>query len=185
MRATRGKILIERIGDPERMGLIWVPDTVKERPQKGLVISVGGGIDDIEEGDAVIFQPWSDSWVFRLPGYGDYLATITPKVIEAKLYLDSLGQPVFEPYRDRVLITPNELPDRSPSGALYLPNVGEDKAEEAVFELTGRVRAIGNLVTDVAVGDVVVMPPTGGATVGEWGLGDVLIRERELLGRVV
>lgn len=80
----RGKVLAKRIGDPDRTpsGLIIIPDTVKERSQKGMVQAVGKDVHDLEAGDAAVWQPWTEK-LFRV---GDELfAIVDEKVVEATL----------------------------------------------------------------------------------------------------
>ncbi|NIN68861.1 MAG: hypothetical protein GTO63_30080 [Anaerolineae bacterium] len=186
LRPLRGRLIVKRVGDPERPGLyqgIVQPATVFERPQKGIIIAVNG-VDDLEEGDAVIYQPWSDSWLF--PGLGgEPLATITPKVVEAKVLLDDKGEAVYMPFRDRILIKPIPLGSRTSSG-LHIARVGEDADDAEIEEnLRGVVLEVGPTADSVKAGDSIIMAPYGsGATLGEWGIGLVLIKEEDILGTI-
>jgi len=38
---------------------IIIPDTAKEKPQKGKVVSVGGDVELIQEGDEILFAKYS------------------------------------------------------------------------------------------------------------------------------
>lgn len=177
MRPLPGKIIIMRLGDYSRIrGLIVMPDTVEEVPQKGVVLA--SSVEDVEPDDAVIFNPWSDSWLFR---WGKtVLAVVTPKVIEAKLLVNQSGQPVLEPYRDRVLIEPDKVPTYYRSLAIV-----QEEPEETVEMPFGTVEAVGSYVSTVSVGDRVVVPRDGGTTWGEWGVGKYIIKESEILGILI
>jgi chaperonin GroES len=72
-RPLHDRVVVERI-DAEAMtaGGIIIPDTAKEKPQQGKIVSVGpGGRDDhgtlipidIEIGDRVLFGKWSGTEV--------------------------------------------------------------------------------------------------------------------------
>jgi chaperonin GroES len=72
-RPLHDRIVVERVTAEERTaGGIIIPDTVKEKPQQGKVISVGpGGRDDhgklipidVKVGDRVLFGKWSGTEV--------------------------------------------------------------------------------------------------------------------------
>lgn len=84
LRPLRGKIIAQRLGDPEKVGSLYIPDTVKERPQKGIVVAVGEGVENVEPGDAIIWQPWVEK-LFRLEPYGEQYAIVDAKVVEGVL----------------------------------------------------------------------------------------------------
>lgn len=62
------RVLVERIEENETTaGGIIIPDTAKEKPTKGLIVSVGSGSRndagnvvplDVKEGDVVLFAKW-------------------------------------------------------------------------------------------------------------------------------
>jgi chaperonin GroES len=70
-RPLQDRVLIRRIESEEKtLGGIIIPDTAKEKPQEGEVVSVGpGGRDesgkvhplDVKAGDRVLFGKWSGS----------------------------------------------------------------------------------------------------------------------------
>ena len=70
-RPLRDMVLVEYYDEPEKSsGGIYVPDTAKEKPQKGKVISVGTGKIkddgklqkmDVKPGDTVLFDKYSGS----------------------------------------------------------------------------------------------------------------------------
>jgi len=70
-RPLRDRVLVEYTDEPEKSsGGIYIPDTAKEKPQKGKVISVGPGKKtddgklqkmDVKPGDAVLFDNYSGS----------------------------------------------------------------------------------------------------------------------------
>jgi len=65
----RDRVVIRRIeGDDKTKGGIFIPDTAKEKPQEGEVVSVGPGARDeggklipldLKAGDRVLFGKWS------------------------------------------------------------------------------------------------------------------------------
>ena len=54
------RVLVELIEDEKKTesGII-IPDTAKEKPQKGKVVSVGEDVELVKEGDEVIFAKYS------------------------------------------------------------------------------------------------------------------------------
>jgi chaperonin GroES len=68
VRPLHDRILVERVEEEEKTKSgIFIPDSAKEKPQKGKVIAVGAGkINDkgervkmdIKEGDAILFQKY-------------------------------------------------------------------------------------------------------------------------------
>ncbi len=68
IRPVGDKILVQRLEEPAQRGAIVVPDTAKERPQRGKVIAVGRGRVDkhgksvpptVKVGDIVLFAKWA------------------------------------------------------------------------------------------------------------------------------
>lgn len=63
------RVLVRRIdGDEKTSGGLFIPETAKEKPQEGEVVSVGAGAKDeagariamdVEAGDKVLFGKWS------------------------------------------------------------------------------------------------------------------------------
>ena len=72
-RPLHDRVLIEPLeADEKTKGGIIIPDTVKEKPQQGKVIAVGGGVRgedgkvrplDVKAGDKVLFGKWSGTEV--------------------------------------------------------------------------------------------------------------------------
>ena len=72
-RPLHDRILVERIeAEAKTAGGIIIPDTAKEKPQEGLVISVGTGTVsedgkvrplDVKAGDRILFGKWSGTEV--------------------------------------------------------------------------------------------------------------------------
>jgi chaperonin GroES len=68
-RPLRDRVVIRRIeADDKTKGGIFIPDTAKEKPQEGEVVSVGPGTRDeggklvpldLKAGDRVLFGKWS------------------------------------------------------------------------------------------------------------------------------
>jgi chaperonin GroES len=72
-RPLHDRVVVRRLeGDEKTKGGIIIPDTVKEKPQEGEVISVGPGARDesgklvpldVKAGDRVVFGKWSGTEV--------------------------------------------------------------------------------------------------------------------------
>jgi chaperonin GroES len=72
-RPLQDRVLVRRIEqDAKTAGGIIIPDTAKEKPQEGEVISVGSGVRgedgkihplDVKAGDRILFGKWSGSEV--------------------------------------------------------------------------------------------------------------------------
>lgn len=72
-RPLHDRVLVERIEAEEKTrGGIIIPDTAKEKPQEGRVISVGAGTInekgevrplDVKAGDRILFGKWSGTEV--------------------------------------------------------------------------------------------------------------------------
>ncbi|MCR4440272.1 MAG: co-chaperone GroES [candidate division KSB1 bacterium] len=75
LRPLGDKILVQRVEEPAQRGPIVVPDTAKERPQRGKVIAVGTGRIDkqgkrippsVKVGDTVLFAKWAgNEWTIE------------------------------------------------------------------------------------------------------------------------
>jgi chaperonin GroES len=69
VRPLHDRILVKRVEEEEKTaGGLFIPDTAKEKPQKGLVVAVGNGKIqedgslrklDVKEGDKVLFSKYS------------------------------------------------------------------------------------------------------------------------------
>ena len=76
-RPLHDRVLVRRVeADEKSAGGIIIPDTAKEKPQEGEVISVGAGTRDetgkltpldVQAGDRILFGKWSGTEV-RLDG---------------------------------------------------------------------------------------------------------------------
>jgi chaperonin GroES len=76
-RPLHDRVLVRRIeADEKTAGGIIIPDTAKEKPQEGEIVSVGSGTRaedgkvtplDVKAGDRVLFGKWSGTEV-RLDG---------------------------------------------------------------------------------------------------------------------
>ena len=69
VRPLHDRIIIQRLDEGEqKVGGIIIPDTAKEKPQEGEVVSVGSGARaddgtvtplDVKAGDKILFGKWS------------------------------------------------------------------------------------------------------------------------------
>ena len=81
-RPLHDRVVVRRIEDDERTrGGIIIPDTAKEKPQQGEIISVGPGARDekgalqpldVKAGDRVLFGKWSGTGQDRRRGAFDH-----------------------------------------------------------------------------------------------------------------
>ncbi|NJM36231.1 MAG: co-chaperone GroES [Rhodomicrobium sp.] len=71
-RPLHDRVLVRRLEEDEKIGSIIIPDTAKEKPQRGEVIAVGAGARnddgkivalDVKKGDKILFGKWSGSEV--------------------------------------------------------------------------------------------------------------------------
>lgn len=71
-RPLHDRVLVRRIEEDQKVGSIIIPDTAKEKPQQGEVISVGPGARgddgkvvalDVKKGDKILFGKWSGTEV--------------------------------------------------------------------------------------------------------------------------
>ncbi|MEQ8936036.1 MAG: co-chaperone GroES [Amphiplicatus sp.] len=71
-RPLHDRVLVRRIEEDEKVGSIIIPDTAKEKPQRGEVIAAGAGARnadgmvvalDVKKGDMILFGKWSGSEV--------------------------------------------------------------------------------------------------------------------------
>ena len=67
------RVLVERVeGDEKTAGGLIIPDSAKEKPAEGVIVSVGGGLRDddgerialdVKKGDKILFGKWSGTEV--------------------------------------------------------------------------------------------------------------------------
>lgn len=71
-RPLHDRVLVRRIEEDEKVGSIIIPDTAKEKPSQGEIISVGNGAKaddgsvtalDVKAGDKILFGKWSGTEV--------------------------------------------------------------------------------------------------------------------------
>lgn len=72
-RPLHDRVLVERLEEEEKSsGGIIIPDTAKEKPSQGKIVSVGSGARgddgkiqalDVKKGDTVLFGKWSGTEV--------------------------------------------------------------------------------------------------------------------------
>ena len=73
LKPLHDRVIVERIEAQEKtVGGIIIPDTAKEKPSEGIVISVGAGLKDesgkrisldVKKGDKVLFAKWGGTEV--------------------------------------------------------------------------------------------------------------------------
>ena len=67
------RVLVERVeGDEKTAGGLLIPDSAKEKPAEGMIVSVGAGLRDdggeriamdVKKGDKILFGKWSGTEV--------------------------------------------------------------------------------------------------------------------------
>lgn len=72
-RPLHDRVLVRRVKEEDKTaGGIIIPDTVKEKPQEGVIVSVGTGTIgddnervplDVKKGDKILFGKWSGTEV--------------------------------------------------------------------------------------------------------------------------
>ena len=73
LRPLHDRVLVKRVDEDEKTkGGIIIPDTAKEKPMEGKVVSVGSGVRgengkivplDVKKGDRILFGKWSSTEV--------------------------------------------------------------------------------------------------------------------------
>ena len=59
IKPTTDKLLIKVSVSAEKVGSIYIPDQIKEEKTEGVVISVGGMVNEIKPTDTVIFGKYA------------------------------------------------------------------------------------------------------------------------------
>jgi co-chaperonin GroES (HSP10) len=180
IQALGDDILVDPLYDPDRAssGLspgapaLYLPDSGRNPiSQQGIVLDTGPRQWYLERGDHVLFHPFL-GWPFRENGY-EYLRIEARTVVG---WCDRGGG--LHPMPDSVVVLPHFKPAGRPvqKGLLWVPS--------QVFYIdvpcTGRVVRVGELVTELKVGEYVLFPHDKG---NEIGLQQVYytIREADIL----
>ena len=93
-RPLHDRVVVKRIDAEEKSaGGIIIPDTAKEKPSQGEVISVGsGGRDeagklipiDVKAGDRVLFGKWSDGVEYLIMKESDIMGVLDQSTAKRK-----------------------------------------------------------------------------------------------------
>tara|TARA_B100000579_G_scaffold180085_1_gene146741 strand:+ start:915 stop:1181 length:267 start_codon:yes stop_codon:yes gene_type:complete len=63
LKPLADRVLVEPLAAEEKVGGIYIPDTAKEKPQKGKVVAVGPGEKDnkltLKVGDCILYGKYS------------------------------------------------------------------------------------------------------------------------------
>lgn len=71
-RPLHDRVLVRRLDEDDKIGSIIIPDTAKEKPQRGEILAVGSGTRnedgkvtplDVKKGDKILFGKWSGTEV--------------------------------------------------------------------------------------------------------------------------
>jgi chaperonin GroES len=106
----KDKVFVIAIGDPEKIGALYIPDTAKERSDQGIVKYVGPDVKDIKPGDYVVFAGWTGTAIHIEGGIGIILpedqcqCVLHPPATEVagSYHLDSNGNPFPATYESSV-----------------------------------------------------------------------------------
>ena len=101
LRPLHDRIVVRRLeGGEENVGGIIIPDSAKERPQRGTVIAVGNGVVkeggarvalDVKPGDVIVFGKYTNQEI-KLDGE-DYLVMREDEVLAViAIETDSTGR---------------------------------------------------------------------------------------------
>lgn len=101
LRPLHDRIVVRRLeGGEENVGGIIIPDSAKERPQRGTVIAVGNGVVkeggarvalDVKPGDVIMFGKYTNQEI-KLDGE-DYLVMREDEVLAViEIETDSTGR---------------------------------------------------------------------------------------------
>ncbi len=67
LKPLADRVLVEPLAAEEKVGGIYIPDTAKEKPQKGKIVAVGPGEKDnkltLKVGDCVLYGKYSGTEV--------------------------------------------------------------------------------------------------------------------------
>ena len=67
LKPLADRVLVEPLAAEEKVGGIYIPDTAKEKPQKGKVVAVGPGEKDnkltLKVGDCILYGKYSGTEV--------------------------------------------------------------------------------------------------------------------------
>ena len=99
-RPLHDRIVVRRLeGGEENVGGIIIPESAKERPQRGTVIAVGNGVVreggtrmalDVKPGDVILFGKYTNQEI-KLDGE-DYLVMREDEVLAVLLETDPTGR---------------------------------------------------------------------------------------------
>lgn len=56
LRPMKDKLLVKRDDLQERIGSIWIPETLQDRPHRGTVIATGPRVTWVKEGDTIRYS---------------------------------------------------------------------------------------------------------------------------------
>ena len=75
LKPLADRVLVEPLAAEEKVGGIYIPDTAKEKPQKGKIVAVGNGTSEhkmnVKVGDSVLYGKYSGTELSS--GGTDYL----------------------------------------------------------------------------------------------------------------
>lgn len=62
IKPLKDRVCVSYTEEPEKTtGGLYVPETAKEKPQQGKVVSVGSEVKEVKVGDTVLFDKYSGS----------------------------------------------------------------------------------------------------------------------------
>lgn len=81
MTLGKDKVLVKREDAPEKtVGGLKIPDAARERPDYGVVVGAGAGVEDWKVGDRVTFPRWCGFAVTLPNDDADYLVIFQDEI---------------------------------------------------------------------------------------------------------
>lgn len=169
------KLLVEPRFDPNRIGLIYLPDyTIDTEPQQGYVRGAGR-YTSFRVGSYVLYHRFRSTvfWVGR-----------SPRLILHDVDIVAEANPdtgVLTLRAHDVMVNPDWHSKYNPHKWSPVIEISQVELEDDSPVLEGTVEQIGNAVSTVLVGQRIVLPPYVGAEVGLITRNIYIIPEKEIL----
>ena len=60
IRPLKGFVLVEPIEEDNKRGMVYVPDSAKDKPSKGILVASGNELDEkgVSLGNTVVYKKW-------------------------------------------------------------------------------------------------------------------------------
>lgn len=190
MRPLHKKILVEPEYDADKIGSFYIPEAyMNPLSQQGVVLAVGPEQETIRVGDRVLYHPWSE-----IEKHGEQQKIPVMKdgkweeafILDEKFIVGWLAPDgVLFPLPDFIVLDPKfsagDAHEAGMVGSLHV--VGQ--AFDIEPPQQGKVASIGERVTTIHVGDIVLYPIDKGNEIGLINKVWYTIREEDILARLI